>query len=88
MKKLIILEIIVLIACSVFTYVSFDKNRSFKIELEQKETIAEQNTAAMKHLDDEFNELSEKLDEIRNKDDSKQLDLWRRRLETLKEAMD
>ncbi len=88
MKKLIILEIIVLIVCSVFAYVSFDKNRSFKTELEQKETTVEQNTAALKNLDDEYNKLSEMLEEIRNRDDSKQLDLWRRRLETLKEAMD
>ena len=88
MKKLIILEIIVLIVCSVFTYVSFDKNRSFKDYLEQKETTVEQNVAALKNLDDEYNKLSEMLEEIRSRDDSKQLDLWRRRLETLKEAMD
>ena len=88
MKKLIILEIIVLIVCSVFTYVSFDKNRSFKAYLEQKETTVEQNVAALKNLDDEYNNLSEMLEEIRSRDDSKQLDLWRRRLETLKEAMD
>ena len=88
MKKLIILEIVVLIACSVFAYMSFDKNRSFKTELEEKEQTVEQNTAALKSLDDEYDKLSEKLEEIRNRDDSKQLDLWRRRLKTLKEAMD
>jgi len=87
MKKIVILEIVVLIICSVFTYVLFDNNRSFKTELEQKEETVEQNINELKQLDGECDELVEKLEEIRNRDDSKQLDLWKRRLETLKEAM-
>ncbi len=88
MKKIVILEIVVLIICSVFTYVLFDNNRSFKTELEQKEETVEQNINELKQLDGECDELVEKLEEIRNRDDSKQLDLWKRRLETLKEALD
>ncbi|MBQ1307614.1 MAG: hypothetical protein IIY56_05625 [Erysipelotrichaceae bacterium] len=66
----------------------FDKKRSFQSELIQKERTVELNLTELKQLDDECEKLAEKLEEIRNKDESKQLDLWRRRLEKLKEALD
>ena len=88
MKKFIILEIAVLIICSVFAFLSFERNRSFQAELDLKQELAEQGRNELKELDSEYNRLVEKLEEMKNKDDAKQLDLWRRRLETLKEALD
>ncbi len=88
MKKLVILEFIILIICSLSVFVLFDQKRSFQSELNQKERTVELNMVELKRLDDEREELSEKLEEIRNKEESKQLDLWRRRLEKLKEVLD
>ena len=88
MKKFIILEIAVLIIFSVFVYTSYNRNRSFQSELFLKEKLVEQSRNELKELDSEYNRLAEKLEEVKNKDDAKQLDLWRRRLETLKEALD
>ena len=88
MKKLVIIEFIFLIICSVSAFVLFDQKRSFQSELIQKERTVELNLTELKRLDDECEKLAEKLEEIRNKDESKQLDLWRRRLEKLKEALD
>ncbi|MBO4919794.1 MAG: hypothetical protein J5365_06515 [Erysipelotrichaceae bacterium] len=88
MKKFIILEIAVLIIFSVFVYTSYNRNRSFQSELFLKEKLVEQSRNELKELDSEYNQLAEKLEEVKNKDEAKQLDLWRRRLETLKEALD
>lgn len=88
MKKFIVLEIAVFIICSVFTCLSFAKNRSFQAELVLKEKLAEQVRNELRDLDNEYNMLAGELEELKNKDDAKQLDLWRRRLETLKEALD
>ncbi|MBR2533541.1 MAG: hypothetical protein IKE50_01995 [Erysipelotrichaceae bacterium] len=88
MKKLVILEFIILIICSLSVFVLFDQKRSFQSELNQKERTVELNMVELKRLDDEREELAEKLEEIRNKEESKQLDLWRRRLEKLKEVLD
>ncbi len=88
MKKLVILEFIILIICSLSVFVLFNQKCSFQSELNQKERTVELNMVELKRLDDEREELSEKLEEIRNKEESKQLDLWRRRLEKLKEVLD
>ena len=88
MKKRVILEFIILIICSLSVFVLFDQKRSFQSELNQKERTVELNMVELKRLDDEREELAEKLEEIRNKEESKQLDLWRRRLEKLKEVLD
>ena len=65
MKKLVIIEFIFLIICSVSAFVLFDQKRSFQSELIQKERTVELNLTELK-----------------------QLDLWRRRLEKLKEALE
>ena len=88
MKKIIVIEIAVLIICSVFTGLSFAKNRSFQAERSLKEKLAEQYMDELAQTDEEYDRLAEKLEEIRRKDDAKQLELWKRRLETLKEALD
>ncbi|MBQ6478333.1 MAG: hypothetical protein IJI44_03070 [Erysipelotrichaceae bacterium] len=87
MKKLLFIEIVILILCSVFAYTAYDKYRFFAVEAEQKKQILRQEKEKLEQMDGEYGRLVYRLEELRSEESSRQLDLWKRRLKTLEEAL-
>ena len=88
MKKIIIIELLIMLGLGYFIYSSYMEEKRKQLLLGTKNEEISSLTVKQDELNKEIENVTEEVTVLKDKYNDKQLDIWKRRIEQVKEKLD
>ena len=88
MKKIIIIELLIMLGLGYFIYSSYSEEKRKQLLLGTKNEEISSLTVKQDELNKEIENITEEVTVLKDKYNDKQLDIWKRRIEQVKEKLD